>query len=80
MAFETRKDHVIFEKDEVLTGAGKFFSVFTPYKNAWIKRMEAFYVRAYPIEAHKAHFARSESAKIPTLVSMGFRRTNLREL
>ena len=80
IAFETRKDHVIFEKNEVLTGAGKFFSVFTPYKNAWIKRMEAFYVKAYPIEAHKKHFARSESAEIPTLVSMGFRRTNLRDL
>ncbi len=80
IAFETRKDHVIFEKDEVLTGAGKFFSVFTPYKNAWIKRMEAFYVKAYPIETHKSHFAGSESAEIPTLESMGFRRTNLREM
>ncbi len=56
ITFETRKDHVIFEKDEVLTGAGKFFSVFTPYKNAWLKRVEAFYVKPYPIEAHKAMF------------------------
>lgn len=80
IAFETRKDHVIFEKDEVLTGAGKFFSVFTPYKNAWIKRMEAFYVKAYPTETHKANFARGESSAIPTLESMGFHRTNLREM
>ncbi|MFP5462633.1 MAG: deoxyribodipyrimidine photo-lyase, partial [Gammaproteobacteria bacterium] len=28
------KDAVIFEREEVLTGAGKSFSVFTPYKNA----------------------------------------------
>ena len=56
ITFETRKDHVIFEKDEVLTGAGKFFSVFTPYKNAWLKRVEAFYVKPYPIKTHKAMF------------------------
>ena len=56
ITFETRKDHVIFEKDEVLTGAGTFFSVFTPYKNAWLKRLEAFYVKPYPIEAHRAKF------------------------
>lgn len=56
ITFETRKDHVIFEKDEVLTGAGKFFSVFTPYKNAWLKRLEAFYVKPYPISSHAARF------------------------
>ncbi|HWS76039.1 MAG TPA: deoxyribodipyrimidine photo-lyase [Quisquiliibacterium sp.] len=33
------KDQVVFEKDEVLTGAGRPFSVFTPYKAAWMKRL-----------------------------------------
>lgn len=33
------KDQVIFAKDEVLSLAGKPFSVFTPYKNAWLKRL-----------------------------------------
>ena len=33
------KDQVIFAKDEVLTLAGKAFSVFTPYKNAWLKKL-----------------------------------------
>ncbi len=92
ITFETRKDHVIFEKDEVLTGAGKFFSVFTPYKNAWLKRVEAFYVKPYPIETHKAMFyslSRSAgegwgegdgTAKLPSLEDMGFKTTNLREL
>jgi deoxyribodipyrimidine photo-lyase len=92
IVFETRKDHVIFEKDEVLTGAGKFFSVFTPYKNAWLKRVEAFYMKPYPIEGHKTAFyplSRSAGegwgegsgrANIPSLEEMGFQRTNLREL
>ena len=32
------KDQCIFERHEVLTGAGTPFCVFTPYKNAWLKR------------------------------------------
>ena len=30
----TFKDQVVFERDEVMTGAGRPFSVFTPYRNA----------------------------------------------
>jgi deoxyribodipyrimidine photo-lyase len=32
-------DQVIFEKSELLTGGGKCYSVFTPYKRAWLKRL-----------------------------------------
>lgn len=35
------KDQCVFERSEVLTGAGKPFSVFTPYKNAWLKKLSA---------------------------------------
>jgi deoxyribodipyrimidine photo-lyase len=37
----TRKDHVLFERREVLTGAGTVFGVFTPYHNAWLRRLAA---------------------------------------
>jgi deoxyribodipyrimidine photo-lyase len=33
----TFKDHVFFEKHEVLTGSQGLYKVFTPYKNEWIK-------------------------------------------
>ena len=74
IAFETRKDHVIFEKDEVITGTGKFFSVFTPYKNAWLKRLQAFYVKPYPIAAHRGRFAveTAVTEALPSLEHMGF--------
>ncbi|TAG04142.1 MAG: deoxyribodipyrimidine photo-lyase [Betaproteobacteria bacterium] len=85
ITFLTHKDHVVFEKDEVLTQGGKFFSVFTPYKNAWLKRVDSFYLKPYPIESHKAAFAIGAVSpvsvkEIPTLEAMGFKRTNLREL
>ena len=41
IALHTHKDQVIFERDEVLTQSGKPFSVFTPYKNAWLKKLDA---------------------------------------
>ena len=37
----TFKDHVIFERREILTGGGTPYGVFTPYKNAWLKALHA---------------------------------------
>jgi len=40
-SLELHKDQVIFEMDEVLSAAGHPYSVFTPYRNAWMKRLQA---------------------------------------
>jgi deoxyribodipyrimidine photo-lyase len=84
IAFRSFKDQVVFEKDEVLTGQGKPFSVFTPYKNAWLKKLTPFYLKPYPVAAYAAKFA-GKYAKftpppLPSLESMGFARTNLQAL
>ena len=50
VALYTCKDHVIFERNEILTGQGTPYGVFTPYKNAWLKKVDPFYLKAYPIE------------------------------
>jgi deoxyribodipyrimidine photo-lyase len=39
IAFHDHKDQVVFERDEVLTRGGRPFSVFTPYRNAWLARL-----------------------------------------
>lgn len=52
IAFHTFKDQVIFEKSEVLTQNDKPYGVFTPYKNAWLKKVDAFYLKAYPVESY----------------------------
>jgi deoxyribodipyrimidine photo-lyase len=31
------KDHVVFEKKEILNGSGEIYKVFTPYKNKWLE-------------------------------------------
>jgi len=79
--FHTYKDQVIFEKQEVLTLAGGVFSVFTPYKNAWLKRLAAHpeTLATYPVDAHAQTFARPTGtpaagapAALPALEDIGF--------
>jgi deoxyribodipyrimidine photo-lyase len=65
------KDAVIFEREEVLTASKAPFSVFTPYKNAWLKKLTPFYLRAYPVEVHSDRLA-AQSTAIPALREMGF--------
>ena len=83
VAFHTFKDHVIFEQSEVLTLAAKPYSVFTPYKNAWLKKIDAFYLKPYPAEkyAHTlAPIPAEHRTGIPSLEAMGFTQTNLKTL
>jgi deoxyribodipyrimidine photo-lyase len=87
IALRTSKDHVVFERSELLTGSGTPYSVFTPYKNAWLRRVEPFHLEAYPVATHAAALAPVAgelpvgfTAGLPTLGSMGFERTNLHEL
>ncbi|MBD8530855.1 MULTISPECIES: deoxyribodipyrimidine photo-lyase [unclassified Massilia] len=68
------KDQVIFEKSEVLTLAGGIYGVFTPYKNAWLKRLNAQPQAAAPwmIEPYAAGFAAVPESPLPSLADLGF--------
>jgi deoxyribodipyrimidine photo-lyase len=73
--FISLKDQVIFEKDEVLTLGGTPFSVFTPYKNAWLKRLALHpeCLVPYLVEPHAARLAPAPAGHaVPSLRSLGF--------
>ncbi|MGZ3184494.1 MAG: cryptochrome/photolyase family protein [Telluria sp.] len=77
------KDQVIFARDEVLSQAGKPFSVFTPYKNAWLKRLaeEPAATDPWPVDGLAARLAPPERPPaLPSLAGLGFEGTNLRAL
>ena len=81
IGFQSFKDTVIFEKNEVLTQAGGTYSVFTPYKNAWLKKLDDFQLKPYPIKKYAAHLAKpARPEAMPSLESLGFERTNLKAL
>lgn len=78
------KDHVIFEKHEVLSLVGQPFSVFTPYKNAWLKKLALLVdgamdavLQPYLIEPHSQRLAPGRSASIPSLAELGFEKSDL---
>jgi deoxyribodipyrimidine photo-lyase len=80
VALHTSKDHVVFERSEIVTGSGKPYAVFTPYKAAWLDKLDDFYVKPYPVERHASSLAAAApemSAELPTLAALGFVRTNL---
>ena len=83
VALHTSKDHVIFERSEILTGSGKPYSVFTPYRTAWLNKLDDFYLKAYPVERHAASLAAAPPGAtpgVPTLAELGFAATNLESL
>jgi deoxyribodipyrimidine photo-lyase len=80
IVLRTFKDQVIFEKDEVLTGSGRPFSVFTPYRNAWLAKLAPSDVQPYPAELRAGALVAPTATPLPSLEAMGFRRTNLSEL
>jgi deoxyribodipyrimidine photo-lyase len=74
-SLQTFKDQVIFEQDEVLTLAGGPYSVFTPYKNAWLKRLarEPEALRPYETAPHAGALAPPPAEHaLPALADLGF--------
>jgi deoxyribodipyrimidine photo-lyase len=85
VALHTSKDHLIFERDEVLTGGGTPYGVFTPYRTAWLKRLTPYYLRAYPVAQHAGALAPLPAGPgmaggVPALAEIGFQLTNLHAL
>ena len=77
------KDHVIFEKREVLTQMGKPYGVFTPYMRAWLARLQDADIEnwdchsaGHTLAARPAAYANAP----PSLEALGFETTNLQSL
>jgi deoxyribodipyrimidine photo-lyase len=83
VVFHSFKDHVIFERQEVLTQSGRPYGVFTPYKKAWLNSLTDRHLAGWPIEPHAAALAdrpEGPQARVPTLADIGFETSNLRQL
>jgi len=81
--FHPHKDRAVFEREEVLTRTGQPFSVFTPYKRAWLAKVDDFYLKPYPVERYLDALAPAPdgcAAALPELAALGFEPTNLASL
>ncbi len=68
------KDQSIFEHQEILTQAAKPFSVFTPYKNAWLKAFTPAQAAAFESGPQwlKGRLLNKRLAAMPSLDALGF--------
>ncbi|KFB76157.1 MAG: Deoxyribodipyrimidine photo-lyase [Candidatus Accumulibacter cognatus] len=79
VAFASFKDQALFDGDEVLTQAGRPYTVYTPYRRAWLKRLGDDDWQ--PHTAGDGRLAALPGASgVPTLAEIGFFRSDLREL
>ena len=73
------KDHVIFDKAEVVKDDGKPYTVFTPYKRKWMEKLASkkegdfsYYLKTYPTEKYFGNLAKMEKHSVIELREMGF--------
>ncbi|MEM8523163.1 MAG: deoxyribodipyrimidine photo-lyase [Bacteroidota bacterium] len=87
--FHTFKDHVIFEREEVVKSDGDPYVVFTPYSRVWKSKLNSriskdkngedvsYYLKAYPNKKYFSNLYQSDPKNIPTLEHMGFKSTKI---
>ena len=71
--FIGKKDHVIFEKNEVLKDDGKPYTIFTPYSRKWKANLKEEDLREYSIEKYSGNLVQKQQGEaLITLEEMGF--------
>lgn len=80
IAFETFKDQVIFERGEIVSQSGKPYTVYTPYKNAWMAALTPAHLRSHRTPAAAGALAKPPHPGVPTLTALGFEPTGLRDV
>ncbi len=91
--FYTYKDHVIFEKDEVVKDDGLPYTVFTPYSRKWRAKLQeqtvemtndqglpeciSTYLQSYPTEHYFDHFHKTLPLPLISLSHMNFQSNDL---
>lgn len=72
VSFHTYKDHVIFEKDEVLKSDGTPYTVFTPYCKKWKETLTTENLKSFSSEAKLKNLTKIEPQYFSSLKEIGF--------
>ena len=79
VSFIGAKDHVVFEKEEVLKADGLPYTVFTPYSRKWKSHFQENYVASYPSENHTDSLLKFEqNEELISLKDMGFIKSQMK--
>lgn len=75
--FVGTKDHVIFEKNEVLKADGTPYTVFTPYSRKWKATLQNGHLESFDVSLLKENLRKNVVAELPTLDQLGFEDTQI---
>lgn len=75
--YHSYKDHVLFEKDELVKDDGKPYTVFTPYKNKFLEKFNKEMVRPLNTTQYYHNFIRIKPLPIVSIEMLGFEPLNV---
>ena len=75
--FQTYKDQVIFERNEITKKDGKPYVVYTPYSKKWLEKYETNKPGNYPSEDFLDRLYKKTKSETLTLNDIGFIETNI---
>ncbi len=73
VSFVGSKDHVVFEKSEIMKSDGTPYTIFTPYSRKWKEKLNEFYLSSYPSSEYINKTIKVDNpSKLISLIEMGF--------
>ena len=75
--FNSFKDQVIFEKDEIMKDDGSPYTVYTPYSKKWKAKLNEFFLRSYPVEEYISNLFKTAPSTYLSLDEMGFSNSDI---
>ncbi|MCB0459360.1 MAG: deoxyribodipyrimidine photo-lyase [Flavobacteriaceae bacterium] len=79
IAFESCKDQVIFEKDDILKDNGQPYTIYTPYKNRWLEHFKQIKIKVSDTTLDFDNFYKHVT-EFPSLISIGFAKSEFKVL
>lgn len=76
--FFTFKDQVIYEYEEIVSGSGSFYKVFTPYSKSWKEKYKANRPEIKSSALRFENWANLKNNKVHSLEDMGFEPTEVK--
>jgi len=76
--FNTYKDQVIFERNEIVKQDGTPYKVYTPYSKKWLEAFEFKGLQFYPSEEKLGNFIKNENHPFLSLSDIGFTKSNIK--
>lgn len=73
ISFNTFKDQVIFEKDEILSASNQSYTIFTPYKKRWLREIRDQHLKRFPSETKLSSTLTLKKFPFPSMDETGFK-------